>query len=234
MVVEDPGRREYLPILLDDPTLDNSAGLSESGDISDEVSILISSQPPAAGRAEARGELTFSGDTSRPTDISAVGHESASDIGLKQRRRTFGGKQKSQGAGGEPNKKGGGGGRRKSGGGRQKAGRGRSRKSERKTDEEEAEKKLKKEKRRGSRKSYAVESRKGLLASGGLTKQGNGISSTDALVSSVANSKLRNAIGNSLKESKDLDKVDRDQFRDPNNVTIEGDVQGNHLTMSFA
>jgi len=231
VVVEDPGRREYLPILLDDPTLDQ-AGLSESGDISDEVSILISSPPAAAaaaGRAEARGELTFSGDTSRPTDISAVGHKSASDIGLKQRRRTFGGKQKSQGAGGEPNKKGGGGGRRKSGVGRQKAGRGRNRKSERKTDEEEAENKLKKEKRRGSRKSYSVESRKGLLASGGLTKPGNGISSTDALVSSVGNSKPGNAIGNSSKESKDWDKVDRDQFRDLNNVTIEGDAQGQRL-----
>ena len=232
VVVEDPGRSEYLPILLDDPV---DTG-SESGDISDEVSILISS--PA--RAEARGELTFSGDTStstRPTDISAVGQESASDsladIGLKQRRRTFGGKQKTQTAGEEANKKGGGGGRRKSGGGRQKAGRGRNRKSTQKTDEEEAKKKLKKEKRRGTRRSYAVESRKG-LASGGLKKQGNRISSTGALVSSVANSILRNAIGSSLKKSKDRDKVDQDRFRDLNNVTVEGDAQGNHLTMSFA
>ena len=231
MVVEDPGRSEYLPILLDDPV---DTG-SESGDISDEVSILISS--PA--RAEARGELTFSGDTStstRPTDISAVGQESASDsladIGLKQRRRTFGGKQKTQAAGEEANKKGGVGGRRKSGGGRQKAGRGRNRKSTQKTDEEEAKKKLKKEARRGTRRSYAVESRKG-LASGGLKKQGNRISSTTgALVSSVANSILRNAIGSSLKKSRD--KVDRDQFRDLNNVTVEGDAPGNHLTMSFA
>ena len=232
VVVEDPGRSESLPILLDDPV---DTG-SESGDISDEVSILISS--PA--RAEARGELTFSGDTStstRPTDISAVGQESASDsladIGLKQRRRTFGGKQKTQTAGEEANKKGGGGGRRKSGGGRQKAGRGRNRKSTQKTDEEEAKKKLKKEKRRGTRRSYAVESRKG-LASGGLKKQGNRISSTGALVSSVASSILRNAIGSSLKKSKDRDKVDQDRFRDLNNVTVEGDAQGNHLTMSFA
>ena len=232
VVVEDPGRSEYLPILLDDPV---DTG-SESGDISDEVSILISS--PA--RAEARGELTFSGDTStstRPTDISAVGQESASDsladIGLKQRRRTFGGKQKTQAAGEEANKKEGGGGRRKSGGGRQKAGRGRNRKSTQKTDEEEAKKKLKKEQRRGTRRSYAVESRKG-LASGGLKKQGNRISSTGALVSSVANSILRNAIGSSLKKSKDRNKVHRDQFRDLNNVPVEGDVQGNHLTMSFA
>jgi len=225
VVVEDPGRSEYLPILLDDPV---DTG-SESGDISDEVSILISS--PA--RAEARGELTFSGDTStstRPTDISAVGQESASDsladIGLKQRRRTFGGKQKTQTAGEEANKKGGGGGRRKSGGGRQKAGRGRNRKSTQKADEEEAKKKLKKEKRRGTagtRRSYAVESRKG-LASGGLKKQGNRISSTGALVSSVANSILRNAIGSSLKKSRD--KVDRDQLRDLNNVTVEGDAPG--------
>jgi len=227
VVVEDPGRSEYLPILLDDPV---DTG-SESGDISDEVSILISS--PA--RAEARGELTFSGDTStstRPTDISAVGQESASDsladIGLKQRRRTFGGKQKTQTAGEEANKKGGGGGRRKSGGGRQKAGRGRNRKSTQKTDEEEAKKKLKKEKRRGTRRSYAVESRKG-LASGGLKKQGNRISSMGALVSSVANSILRNAIGSSLKKSKDRDKVDQDRFRDLNNVTVEGDAQGGML-----
>ena len=232
VVVEDPGRSEYLPILLDDPV---DTG-SESGDISDEVSILISS--PA--RAEARGELTFSGDTStstRPTDISAVGQESASDsladIGLKQRRRTFGGKQKTQAAGKEANKKEGGGGRRKSGGGRQKTGRGRNRKSTQKTDGEAAKKKLKKEARRGTRRSYAVESRKG-LASGGLKKQGNRISSTGALVSSVANSILRNAIGSSLKKSKNRNKVHRDQFRDLNNVTVEGDAPGNHLTMSFA
>jgi len=229
-VVEEPGRSDYLPILLDnDP---EELGRSESGDISDEVSILISS---AGSRAEAsRGELTFSGDTTstRPTDISAVGQESASDsladIGLKQRRRTFGGKQKTQTAGEEANKKGGGGGRRKSGGGRQKAGRGRNRKSTQKTDEEEAKKKLKKEKRRGTRRSYAVESRKG-LASGGLKKQGNRISSTGALVSSVANSILRNAIGSSLKKSKDRDKVDQDRFRDLNNVTVEGDAQGGML-----
>merc|ERR1712168_1160552 len=227
VVVEDPGRSEYLPILLDDPV---DTG-SESGDISDEVSILISS--PA--RAEARGELTFSGDTStstRPTDILAVGQESASDsladIGLKQRRRTSGGKQKTQTAGEEANKKGGGSGRRKSGGGRQKAGRGRNRKSTQKTDEEEAKKKLKKEARRGTRRSYAVESRKG-LASGRLKKQGNRISSTGALVSSVANSILRNAIGSSLKKSKDRNKVHRDQFRDLNNVTVEGDAPGGML-----
>jgi len=211
VVVEDPGRSDYLPILLDDP-VDKG---SESGDISDEVSILISS----AGETQARGELTFSGDTTstRPTDISAVGQESASDsladIGLKQRRRTFGGKETSQSRGEEQNKKGGGGGRRRLGGGKQKAGRGKNKKSARKTGEEEVKRKLKKGKRQSTRKSYAVESRKG-LASGELKKQG-----ADALVSSVANSILRRAIGSSLKKSE----VERDQFRDLNDVTDEPD-----------
>jgi len=224
VVVDDPGRSEYLPILLDDPVDKES---ESGGDISDEVSILISS----AGQAQARGELTFSGDTStRPTDISAVGQESASDSladnGLKQRRRTFGGKEKSQSGGEEQNKKGGGGGRRRSGDGRQKAGRGRNKKSARKTKtgEEEAKRKLKKGKKQSTRKSYAAESRKG-LASGKLKKQGNHLNSTDALVSSVAKSILRRATGGSLKKPEDWNenKVDRDQFRDLNDVTDEPD-----------
>ena len=225
-VVEEPGRSDYLPILLDnDP---EELGRSESGDISDEVSILISS---AGSRAEAsRGELTFSGDTTstRPTDISAVGQESASDsladIRLKQRRRTFGGKEKSEIRGEEEKKKGGG--RRRSGGGRQKAGRGRNKKLARKTAEEEAERKLKKEKRQSARKSHAAESRKG-LASGKLKKQGNRLKSTGALVSSVANGILHSS---SLKKSEGWNE-NKDQFRELNDVT---DKPGNHLTMSFA
>jgi len=210
-VVEEPGRSDYLPILLDnDPA---QLERSESGDISDEVSILISSP---GSRAEAsRGELTFSGDTTstRPTDISAVGQESASDsladIGPKQRRRTFGGNQKSRSRGGEENKKGGG--RRRSEGGRQKAGRGRNKKSARKTGEDEAERK------KGKRKPNAAESRKG-LAGGKLKKHGNRLKSTDALVSSAANSILPGAIGSSLKESEN-----KDQFRHLSDVTDEPD-----------
>ena len=225
-VVEEPGRSDYLPILLDnDP---EELGRSESGDISDEVSILISSA--GSGAEASRGELTFSGDTTstRPTDISAVGQESASDsladIRLKQRRRTFGGKEKSESRGEEEKKKGGG--RRRSGGGRQKAGRGRNKKLARKTAEEEAERKLKKEKRQSARKSHAAESRKG-LASGKLKKQGNRLKSTGALVSSVANSILRSS---SLKKSEGWNEK-KDQFRELNDVT---DKPGNHLTMSFA
>ena len=92
VVIEDPSRSNFLPILLDDPG-------RESGDIGDEVSILISSQ------GDAKGEVTFSGDTTstRPTDISAVGQESASDGGgLELSRRTFdttGEKQRSGSAG---------------------------------------------------------------------------------------------------------------------------------------
>jgi len=209
VVVDDSGRSDYLPILLDDP-VDNES--ESGGDISDEVSILISS----AGKAQARGELTFSGDTTstRPTDISAVGQESASDSladnGLKQRRRTFGGKEKSLG-GKEQNKKGGG--RRRWGEGRPSAGRGRNKKSARKSGEEETKRKLKKGKRQSTRKSYAAESRKGKLE-----KQGNHLNSTDALVSSVAKSILRRTIGGSLKKFEDWNenKVDRDQIRDLN------------------
>jgi len=217
-VVEEPGRSDYLPILLDnDP---EELGRSESGDISDEVSILISSA--GSGAEASRGELTFSGDTTstRPTDISAVGQESASDsladIRLKQRRRTFGGKEKSESRGEEEKKKGGG--RRRSGGGRQKAGRGRNKKLARKTAEEEAERKLKKEKRQSARKSHAAESRKG-LASGKLKKQGNRLKSTGALVSSVANSILRSS---SLKKSEGWNEK-KDQFRELNDVTDKPD-----------
>ena len=221
VVVDDSGRSDYLPILLDDP-VDNES--ESGGDISDEVSILIS----PAGKAQARGELTFSGDTTstRPTDISAVGQESASDSladnGLKQRRRTFGGKEKSLG-GKEENKKGGG--RRRWGEGRPSAGRGRNKKSARKSGEEETKRKLKKGKRQSTRKSYAAESRKGKLE-----KQGNLLNSTDALVSSVAKSILRRTIGGSLKKFEDWNenKVDRDQIRDLN------DKPGDHLTMSYA
>jgi len=217
-VVDEPGRSDYLPILLDnDP---EELGRSESGDISDEVSILISSA--GSGAEASRGELTFSGDTTstRPTDISAVGQESASDsladIRLKQRRRTFGGKEKSESRGEEEKKKGGG--RRRSGGGRQKAGRGRNKKLARKTAEEEAERKLKKEKRQSARKSHAAESRKG-LASGKLKKQGNRLKSTGALVSSVANSILRSS---SLKKSEGWNEK-KDQFRELNDVTDKPD-----------
>ena len=226
VVVEEPGRNVFLPILYDNDNDPVQLGRSESGDISDEVSILISSP---GSRAEAsRGELTFSGDTTtstRPTDISAVAQESASDIGLKQRRRTFGGKEKSQSRGEEEHKKGGG--RRRSGGGRQKGGRGRNKKPARKTGEEEAERKLKKGKRQSTRKSHAAESRKG-LASGKLKKQSNHLKST--LVSSAANSILRGAIGSSLKKSESWNE-NKDQFRNLNDVT---DEPGNHLTMSFA
>jgi len=219
-VVEDPGRNQYLPILLDndnDPALELAR--SESGDISDEVSILIS-------RAEASGgELTFSGDTTstRPTDISAVGQESASDsladIGLKQRRRTFGGKQKAQSREAEENKKVGE--RRRSGGGRQKGGRGRNKKSARKTGGAEAERKLKK----GKRPRKAAESRKGLASIGKLKKQGNHFNSTNALVSSVANSILRDQIGSSLKKSEGWNK---NQLKDLNDETNEpGGLLGN-------
>lgn len=210
-VVEDPGRRDYLPILLDNDPVQLER--SESGDISDEVSILISS--PGSQAEASRGELTFSGDTTstRPTDISAVGQESASDslvdIGLKQRRRTFGGKEKSQSRGEEENKKGGE--RRRSGGGRQKGGRGRNK--ARKTGEEEAERKLKK------RKSHAAESRKG-LAGGKQKKRGNRLKSTGALVSS--NRILRGAIGSSLKKSEGFDE-NKDQFRHLSDVNDEPD-----------
>merc|ERR1719365_572633 len=154
------------------------------------------------------------GSSTRPTDISAVGQESASDSladnGLKQRRRTFGGKEKSLG-GKEENKKGGG--RRRWGEGRPSAGRGRNKKSARKSGEEETKRKLKKGKRQSTRKSYGAESRKGKLE-----KQGNHLNSTDALVSSVAKSILRRTIGGSLKKSEDWNenKVDRDQMRDLN------------------
>jgi len=210
VVVDDPGRNQYLPILLEnDPALEQAG--RESGDLSDEVSILIS-------RAEASGgELTFSGDTTstRPTDISAVGQESASDsladIGLKPRRRTF---EKSQKREAEENKKGGG--RKRSGGGRKKGGRGKNKKSARKTVEAEAERRLKKGNRQSPRKSHAAESRKG-LASGKLKKQGNHLNSTDALVSSIANSILR---GNSLKNPESWNKK-KDHFRDLNDLTNE-------------
>ena len=69
------------------------------------------------------------------------------------------------------------------------------------------------------------ESRKG-LAGGKLKKHGNRLKSTDALVSSAANSILPGAIGSSLKESEN-----KDQFRHLSDVT---DEPGNHLTMSFA
>ena len=91
VTISDPGRKQYLPILLDDPV--DEAG-SENGDISDEVSILISSRGEAAA-----GELTFSGDSwtsrSEPTDISALGQEppAQSNQGLKQRRRSSAGEK---------------------------------------------------------------------------------------------------------------------------------------------
>ena len=215
VVVDDPGRNQYLPILLEnDPALEQAG--RESGDLSDEVSILISRAEASSG-----GELTFSGDTTstRPTDISAVGQESASDSladnGLKPRRRTF---EKSQKREAEETKKGGG--RKRFGGGRKKGGRGKNKKSARKTGEAEGERKLIKGNRQSPRKSHAAESRKG-LASGKLKN------STGALVSSVANSILR---GNSLKNPEGW-KKNKDQFRDLKDLTKK---PGNHLSMSFA
>ena len=201
VVIEDPSRSNFLPILLDDPG-------RESGDIGDEVSILISSQ------GDAKGEVTFSGDTTstRPTDISAVGQESASDGGgLELSRRTFD-------ATGEKQRSG------KSGGGRKAAGgRGKHRKTEQET--KYAKQKWRKGKRKITKKSYNV-----VNSSAGLAKNEKlDLGKNSTLVSPSANTNAR-----SLKKSKEWNKLkaDQDQFRDLNNVTINS--PGNHLTMSFA
>jgi len=188
VTISDPGRKQYLPILLDDPV--DEAG-SENGDISDEVSILISSRGEAAA-----GELTFSGDSwtsrSEPTDISALGQEppAQSNQGLKQRRRSSAGEelkldeQKEQAKDGTHN--------RKAGDGKQKSGHGKKNKS--KTDEEEQKKKKRKGKRKFKITDYMK--RRGLAKTN--LKPNNHFNSTNSLVSSVANSIL----GNSLEKSK--------------------------------
>merc|ERR1712004_314771 len=184
VTISDPGRKQYLPILLDDPV--DEAG-SENGDISDEVSILISSR----GEAGA-GELTFSGDSwtsrSEPTDISALGQEppAQSNQGLKQRRRSSAGgklksnEQKEQAKEGAHN--------RKAGGGKEKTGHGKNKKSNADMDEQ------KKKKRKGKRKFKITDymKRKG-LAKTNLKPNGH-FNSTNSLVSSVADSILSNSL----------------------------------------
>jgi len=190
VVIEDPSRSNFLPILLDDPG-------RESGDIGDEVSILISSQ------GDAKGEVTFSGDTTstRPTDISAVGQESASDGGgLELSRRTFDTTGEKQ----------------RSGSGKSGGGRGKHRKSEQET--KYAKQKWRKGKRKITRKSYNV-----VNSSAGLAKNGKlDLGRNSTLVSPSANTNAR-----SLKKSKEWNKLkaDQDQFRDLNNVTINSPGQ---------
>jgi len=184
VTISDPGRKQYLPILLDDPV--DEAG-SENGDISDEVSILISSR----GEAGA-GELTFSGDSwtsrSEPTDISALGQEppAQSNQGLKQRRRSSaGGKLKSNEEKEQAKE---GAHKRKAGDGKQKSGHGKKKKS--KTDEEEQKKKKKKGKRKFKITDYMK--RRGIVNTD--LKPNNHFNSTNSLVSSVANSILSNSL----------------------------------------
>jgi len=183
VTISDPGRKQYLPILLDDPV--DEAG-SENGDISDEVSILISSR----GEAGA-GELTFSGDSwtsrSEPTDISALGQEppAQSNQGLKQRRRSSAGEKLKSNEQKEQAKEGAH--KRKAGDGKQKS---RGKKNKSKTDEEEQKRKKKKGKRKFKITDYMK--RRGIVNTD--LKPNNHFNSTNSLVSSVANSILSNSL----------------------------------------
>jgi len=183
VTISDPGRKQYLPILLDDPV--DEAG-SENGDISDEVSILISSR----GEAGA-GELTFSGDSwtsrSEPTDISALGQEppAQSNQGLKQRRRSSAGEKLKSNEQKEQAKEGAH--KRKAGDGKQKS---RGKKNKSKTDEEEQKRKKKKGKRKFKITDYMK--RRGIVNTD--LKPNNHFKSTNSLVSSVANSILSNSL----------------------------------------